>query len=132
MKKLKTGVVVVMSLALTFSLWGATAVPVRAGPAVVIKDAACIVLNGLGTAVLVTESVAIGTDSTPDISSIHCKATGQIPHPSGNAHQWDSTNWPPPTGGGVCFTFFGNTARWQNVVSSSGEVILSCHYPTNP
>jgi hypothetical protein len=118
-----------MSLSLSVGLWLVSPTPANAMAAVVIKDAACFLLDGFGVPHLVTESVAIGTFSTPLNSQITCKASGLPPNPSGQM-TWDTTNWPPPTGGGQCFTYFGVTARWNNVVSSSGQVTLSCEYPT--
>lgn len=118
-------------LALLFSVLGISPVPASAGPAVVIKDTLCVLLDGQGVPFLVMESVVIGTDSTTDISMASCKGT-VLPPLSGQAVQWDTTNWPPPTGGGLCSTGFGITARWQDTVSSSGQSSLSCHYPTHP
>ena len=39
---------------------------------------------------------------------------------------WNTTNWPPPGGGGLCGTFFGTTADWSDKVGRSGNSQLTC------
>ena len=39
---------------------------------------------------------------------------------------WNTTNWPPPGGGGLCGTFFGVTSDWQDKVGRAGNSQLTC------
>lgn len=100
-------------------LIAALCVPVRASDrAVVIKDSACMLLDGDGGVVAADGSISV---THKNGWMFTCKAK-DVPNASHHEVRYDSvsTGWP-------CMTDNGPTDDWQETVSASGNATLSCH-----
>ena len=120
-KLLAAGLGLVVAVTLGVAL---TPVPVPAddtpGPAVVIMDFGCGVLDGNGNGFSATASQAVITGNARNNGKLTCKVKG-VPNPTGRAVIFNFANT-----GFLCGTLSDVTADWQNVVSASGNVTLQC------
>jgi len=93
-----------------------------AAAAVVIRDDGCMMVNQYGVVnVVADQNHRVGTFSRNCNSTVQCKATG-VTNTTGKAihHDFGTT-------GGPCFTGFGYTTNWHQIISKSGVAHLVCH-----
>src|SRR5262249_8436228 len=86
--------------------------------AVIIRDFDCGVLDGDGNFVLATGTIDVHNDD--GVTMLKCKAKG-VSNSTGAAVIWTIDNT-----GFSCGTLYGSTDVWQETVSASGNVTLTC------
>lgn len=118
-KLLAAGLGLVLTLAVAMALTPTPApADATAAPAIVIKDAGCGMLDGDGGFVFTNATQAVITSSGQ--GKISCKVQG-VANSTGRAVIWNFENT-----GLLCGTLSDITAKWQNVVSASGNATLTC------
>jgi hypothetical protein len=91
--------------------------------AVVIKHRRCTLLASNGSTLFSTRAKvqAVKTPSGNSKLTCHAQQPSRVPGP-GHAVEFNYQNT-----GFTCFTFFGNTRDWKEVVTPSGHATLVCH-----
>jgi uncharacterized protein (UPF0333 family) len=92
-----------------------------ANAAVVINDSGCFMFDNAGFLTYTTDGQIISTQSGVD--KVTCKAN--ITGIAKTVIRWNYDNT-----GAYCFTTYGVTQNWQEIITPSGRAILSCH--SNP
>ena len=90
------------------------------GPAVVINDFECILLDGDGRMAWASASHAVITNSENGNRVLKCSAKG-LDNATGKAAHFDLENT-----GYLCNAYGAITADWRNVVSKKGNSTLTC------
>ena len=90
------------------------------GPALVIDDFGCYLLDGDGQMAWTSSSHAVITNSENGNRVLKCSAKG-LENSSGKAAHFDLKNT-----GYLCMAYGVITADWRNVVSKSGNSTLTC------
>ena len=106
------------------SVWialGVVSVANANNAAIVIYDnpSFCGFTDGAGNEAVAATDRAVITSNGAQV--LICKATG-IPNPTGAAVHWNYANT-----GVLCGMEVGQTAKWNETVSASGQVTLTCH-----
>lgn len=123
-KKLLYGAAAAGTLAAVFF---SGAFPARADGAVVIKDGGCTFLDGNGGSVAASSDQAVLASNPSGNSKLTCRGSVAPSLTSKGAVHWNFSNT-----GLLCFTNFGATTDWHEVVTPSGQATLSCHVNPNP
>ena len=97
-----------------------------ADPAIIITQFGCGLTDGFGGFVFTTDSHTVISYDTNGNTILKCKAE-EVAHPGGEAIHWNYNNT-----GMMCGTYLGGTSDWQEVVTSSGNAILTCKIVPNP
>ena len=90
-----------------------------------IKDFTCFLADGNGDFTTTEGSIEINTNSETGVKILKCKASG-LPNDTGEPvkYDFDST--------GLTCTVFGETTfDWREIVSASGEAMLTCKIGPN-
>lgn len=94
-----------------------------AGPALVISEFGCNMLDGTGAFVFTTDTHGVVANSNNNNATMRCQAD-VAPPPDGRAVRWSQDTHP-----GVLCGFQGMaTADWRVVVSASGNATMICQF----
>jgi len=90
---------------------------------VFIRDTGC----GIAGAPISYPNVQVNTNNGNGNGTLVCRGSG-YPNETGRPLVFDIENYPRGPGF-ECGTSFGFTDRWRAVISPSGQVALTCHFP---
>jgi hypothetical protein len=120
---MNTKITFAILVAITASMFGATTLhSAIAEPAVIIIDNGCKLIDQDGN---VTFLAASDTEVYTSSGNAVIKCKGETENDTGKSIKWnfDNTTF-------KCFTKLGLTDNWQETISTSGKVTLSCFYKT--
>ena len=112
MKKLAFGIGVLLLLAIVL--------PTMAAPAELEKDTPCNLLDALGGISVEGTGNVVSTSSGNWILVCKAQLTGNFPV---KAVKWNNANT-----GRSCVTKYGITENWQEVITPSGRISMTCHF----
>lgn len=111
-----------LALALGLTVVSGTAIAKSANAAVVIKSGDCTLYDGTGTLV---DGQKFHQVINKKGTVVRCSAKG-LTNTTGEAVHFNFANT-----GAECVTSLGNTTRWHETVSASGNARITCRYPSS-